>query len=530
MKHVRWPNHALAPALALTGVVAACAWVLPYTDEERRLLGELEQAIRGVDKEVAEAQAEGATSGELAQSLAEVRVAYLRSTAAMLRFRRAAVQTRQADACAGEGPALAAAEPNPEQARALEAVLAEQRAVLASVRSELDRYESGLVKALLAARAGMVSNTIAMLEQRLLAARFGIPYLAVVAPGATPREQQPAQVAAIEADLAAQRAALAAARAEDERYSGGLVKALLSTRVATLANTVAMLEQRLLADRYGIPHLTAPAPASPRSADPSATLSGAATPNAASAVAAPAAAETPPAPADCPLEITRFDTTTQEDKYDRKHAVLLLVLRNSSSSRIKAWKLTARLKNVFGDELFTTRLTDGTADLGAGATGRAPFDFEDNQFDDSDQYSRLTAYSVENLRIEILDCQVSFAEAASTATPDPHEIAQRMGDVMALHGFPTPEPAAEERVQQIISDAMSRAGEPTATPPRTEGKAAPAATPRPVMRALLTDGKLVDGFLIEERVAEVVLEVGGRARVIPRGEIRTLHAVPAGSR
>jgi hypothetical protein len=62
----------------------------------------------------------------------------------------------------------------------------------------------------------------------------------------------PDQKAAIAADLAKLDADIAAAEAENAKYAGGLVKALVEARIAILKQTRAMLDQRAKASSHGI--------------------------------------------------------------------------------------------------------------------------------------------------------------------------------------------------------------------------------------------------------------------------------------
>ena len=59
-------------------------------------------------------------------------------------------------------------------------------------------------------------------------------------------------LADVKSDLAALRTEIQAARTEDARYSGRLVKALIASRIATLCQTEAMLRQRLLSFKDGV--------------------------------------------------------------------------------------------------------------------------------------------------------------------------------------------------------------------------------------------------------------------------------------
>jgi len=60
-------------------------------------------------------------------------------------------------------------------------------------------------------------------------------------------------LAVAKADLVALQSEIQTARAEDAQYSDGLVKALIAARIATLRQTEAMLQQKLLSLKIGTP-------------------------------------------------------------------------------------------------------------------------------------------------------------------------------------------------------------------------------------------------------------------------------------
>jgi hypothetical protein len=133
----------------------------------------------------------------------------------------------------------------------------------------------------------------ALLQQRIQALESGAKSEVVVVKQAP---SDPARAKALAAEIEVQRAELADAKAESEKYGGGLVKALAETAVATASSTLALLEQERLKAEFG---LVLPALASP----PTST-----SPVAPSA--RPLAAASPPtqSAADC-LKIETFDSS-----------------------------------------------------------------------------------------------------------------------------------------------------------------------------------------------------------------------------
>jgi len=110
------------------------------------------------------------------------------------------------------------------------------------------------------------------------------------------------------------------------------------------------------------------------------------------------------------LELVDFETKRLPVDYDASRyspqAMLTLMVKNNTSKRIKAWKGLLIVKNAFGDILFRTRLTDGTANIHPGQIAKASYSWEDNQFVDDEPYDKLVVYSKENLRLELTEAQL----------------------------------------------------------------------------------------------------------------------------
>jgi hypothetical protein len=138
---------------------------------------------------------------------------------------------------------------------------AEINADIAAVEADLKRaeeddrrYAGGLVKALIGSELHTLRQTRAMLQQRAKAwvFRIGLTYAVDGRPFALP-DNAPQLLGAVEAEIADTRTKLASAVQEADRYSGGLVQALSLSTVATTRYTLAMLEQKRLALKYGLP-------------------------------------------------------------------------------------------------------------------------------------------------------------------------------------------------------------------------------------------------------------------------------------
>jgi len=194
-----------------------------------------------------------------------------------------------------------AADLTPEQKQ----MVADLKQDLGRIRQEIEQatkddaaYSGGLIKSLIGVRLEVLKTNEALVEQRIHALESGTRITVVV----NTVKPDPARAGELAKEVESQKAKVAEARAEADRYSGGLVQAMAETSVATARNTLAMLEQQYFIDRYGLAMPSAPSGTAAASKTESKIAS-------ASSGAAPAA----PAPSrqgagDC-LKIETFDSS-----------------------------------------------------------------------------------------------------------------------------------------------------------------------------------------------------------------------------
>lgn len=110
------------------------------------------------------------------------------------------------------------------------------------------------MKALVESRLATLKQTRALLAQRATAGdlNVSIRYTVDGKPFTLP-DGTAAAITAVEAELEANKSKIAAAEAEAARYSGGLIQAMALSTVATMRQSQAMLEQKRLALKYGLP-------------------------------------------------------------------------------------------------------------------------------------------------------------------------------------------------------------------------------------------------------------------------------------
>jgi type VI secretion system protein VasI len=116
-----------------------------------------------------------------------------------------------------------------------------------SATAEDARLSGGLVKALIGARLEILKTNRALVGQRINAIEAGSPVETVTQVSSA----DPEAAKAIAAELEKAKANNVTAKAEAAIY-GGLVGALKASVVATNEQTIAMLEQRFLAAKYGL--------------------------------------------------------------------------------------------------------------------------------------------------------------------------------------------------------------------------------------------------------------------------------------
>jgi hypothetical protein len=139
--------------------------------------------------------------------------------------------------------------PAATQAGAYDAEIAATEKDLAEASKTASVQGQSLVGALAAARAEQLKLTLSMLRNLDLIEAGAAP-TEIVVPRLLP---DPEKEKTIQAELDAAEAELQAAQKEAERYSGGLVLAMIISRQETARLQIAQLNSALIEARYGIP-------------------------------------------------------------------------------------------------------------------------------------------------------------------------------------------------------------------------------------------------------------------------------------
>lgn len=119
---------------------------------------------------------------------------------------------------------------------------------------EFAKYENPLLQALIAARLEVQKLTVSMLEQKRASFLHRIDlHYAIDGKPFTP--DPPDLISAIEKEIEDAQRDIRQAEEESARYSGGLAKVMAELRRATTSSTLALLQMRLTAARFGMPLL-----------------------------------------------------------------------------------------------------------------------------------------------------------------------------------------------------------------------------------------------------------------------------------
>ncbi|MEQ4531295.1 MAG: hypothetical protein ABN478_08350, partial [Mixta sp.] len=123
---------------------------------------------------------------------------------------------------------------------------------------ELDQqYTGGMIKSLNAAKTEVLETNKALLQQRINAIESGAT-IEIKVPALKPN---PEAAEAIQKEINALKGEIEAAKIEAAQYSGGLVLSLKMAGIAAQEQTMALLQQKYLSAKYGLPEVKIPAPA-----------------------------------------------------------------------------------------------------------------------------------------------------------------------------------------------------------------------------------------------------------------------------
>jgi hypothetical protein len=228
-------------------------------------------------------------------------------------------------------------------------------AQITEAEAEDAKYAGGLVKALVESRLATLKQTRALLAQRATAGdlNVAIRYTADGKPFTLP-DGSVAALTAVEGELEGMRAKIAAGEAEAARYSGGLIQAMSLSTVATMRQSQAMLEQKRLSLKYGLPQFIGFAESNKATSQSQASTTSAPSTAALKAVPNPPSAKVTEPETEKDWEIVSVDARVTESNDVWSKYAWKLTLRNKSASA-HAYRATIEFQDKDGFIIDTDR-------------------------------------------------------------------------------------------------------------------------------------------------------------------------------
>ncbi len=119
---------------------------------------------------------------------------------------------------------------------------------IAGARAEAEKYDGGILKSLIGARLEILQTNAALIQQRIHFAESGAK-VSITAPSYIP---DPIRAAELEKDMRGVEQRIVTQEAESAKYTGGLVKAMVDSGIATSRLSLEMLRVEHLKAKYGI--------------------------------------------------------------------------------------------------------------------------------------------------------------------------------------------------------------------------------------------------------------------------------------
>lgn len=138
-----------------------------------------------------------------------------------------------------------------EQVESLKKELAQVESQISSSRTELKKYSSGIVANLIYSKTEILEANKLLIQQRINAIESG----AKITESVPATQPNPELAASIKNEIDKLNGEISSAKQDASKYNGGLVLSLKLSSIAMQEQTLAMLEQKYLSAKYGLPEL-----------------------------------------------------------------------------------------------------------------------------------------------------------------------------------------------------------------------------------------------------------------------------------
>jgi hypothetical protein len=271
--------------------------------------------------------------------------------------------------------------PSPEDLQKIAALQTDLKQVRTKIAATIDKNASlagGLVKALVETRLEILKTTEALVEQRIHALESGAKITVSVA-GTEPDEKLANQ---LREEIDSQLPELNAAKQEAAKYSGGLVGAMKEATVATQEQSIAMLRQRYLAAKYGLPIGLSATATNPESEQGTLSMQSSAT--------SYADREVPDEVRSDIVSVKLLSKRFAEQDYQKFIWLDIEFTANGLDKAARAIKGVLKLQDLFGEAHMKINWTiDKPIEPGQAVIEKGT-GFKYNQFSDSHQWVRAT--------------------------------------------------------------------------------------------------------------------------------------------
>jgi len=246
-------------------------------------------------------------------------------------------------------------------------------------RIESEKYAGGLIKVLLDSRIQILEHTKAMLEQRLAAGNYRVKInYTVEGKEYVPSANKDEILKNLESEALGVTQEIGKAQDEADQYSGGLIRVMKLSAVATYQQQLAMLEMKRCALIYDIPLFAFEKESTVPAKSPNIPT------------------EESLAEIDSMFEVKLIGKRVFEANYS-DHLGFNLLLTNHTEKDIKAVQGILIFTDLFDSEINQIRLTF-ERNVPAGQTIKNnDYSMELNQFDSEDQ--RLRTIDIKNLKM-----------------------------------------------------------------------------------------------------------------------------------